>query len=70
VVPQGGRQDGVPVLREDVMMQRMPHMRSAGGTAEVDPFAPEHGQDYWFAKVRHIHRRNATAFLSHPSAWE
>lgn len=50
--PKGGRQDGVPVLREDVMLQRMPHMRAqvAKAGVEVDPFAPEHGRDYWFAQ--------------------
>lgn len=35
---QGGRQDGVAVLREDVMLQRMPHMRAQAGKS-----APEVG---------------------------
>jgi hypothetical protein len=39
---QGGRQDGVAVLREDVMLQRMPHMRAQAGKSapEVGPQLP------------------------------
>lgn len=33
---QGGRQDGVAVLREDVMLQRMPHMRAQAGKSAAE----------------------------------
>lgn len=39
-VLQGGRQDGVPVLREDVMLQRMPHMRAQVAKAGVEVRCP------------------------------
>ncbi len=58
----------MPVLREDVMLQRMPHMRSKG-SGEVDPFAPEHNQDYWFSKdtargASARHAKGAAAILA------
>ena len=38
-----------PILREDILLQRMPHMRPKR-VEEADPFAPEYGQDSWHAK--------------------
>lgn len=44
-----------PILSEDVMKQRLPHLmkpnkKKAKEGAGADPFAPEYGPDSWFAK--------------------
>lgn len=47
---QGGRAaKDEPILREDILLQRMPHMRPKPAE-EADPFAPEYGQDSWHMK--------------------
>lgn len=45
--PKGGRQNGVAVLREDVMLQRMPHMRSGAKEQHIDPYAAALGPEQW-----------------------
>lgn len=45
---QGGKAKQ-PILREDVLLQKMPKSKPKHSTAP-DVFAPEYGQDTWFAK--------------------
>lgn len=42
---QGGKKSTDPILREDVMMQRMPRRRQKPVAA--DPFAPEYNANTW-----------------------
>jgi len=42
---QGGKNNKDPILREDVMMQRMPRRRSR--QVDKDPFAPEFNTATW-----------------------
>lgn len=45
--PKGGRQNGVAILREDVMLQRMPHMRHGAKDQQIDPYALPSGLQTW-----------------------
>ena len=50
-VPQGGSQRNAPILREDVLMQKLNKRRNRKPKEEaVDAFAPEYGPDSWFQK--------------------
>ena len=63
---QGGRAGRKePILREDILLQRMPHMRPRA-VEEVDPFAPEYGQDSWHQKhaTSEKHEKGAAAVLA------
>jgi RNA-binding protein NOB1 len=48
---QGGKNNKDPILREDILLQRVPHLRKKAGQS-ADPFAPEFGVETW-------HQRNA-----------
>lgn len=48
---QGGFQRNAPILREDVLMQKLNKRRNRKPKDEaVDAFAPEYGPDSWFQK--------------------
>lgn len=48
---QGGFQKNAPILREDVLMQKLNKRRNRKPKDEaVDAFAPEYGPDSWFQK--------------------
>lgn len=48
---QGGSQRNAPILREDVLMQKLNKRRNRKPKEEaVDAFAPEYGPDSWFQK--------------------
>lgn len=48
---QGGSQHNAPILREDVLMQKLNKRRNRKPKEEaVDAFAPEYGPDSWFQK--------------------
>ena len=64
---QGGRAGRKePILREDVLLQRMPHMRPRT-VEDVDAFAPEYGQDSWHQKhaTSEKHEKGAAAVLAY-----
>ncbi|KAA6419543.1 MAG: RNA-binding NOB1 [Trebouxia sp. A1-2] len=49
--PKGGYQKNAPILREDVLMQKLNKRRNRKPKDEaVDAFAPEYGPDSWFQK--------------------
>ena len=51
ITSQGGSQRNAPILREDVLMQKLNKRRNRKPKEEaVDAFAPEYGPDSWFQK--------------------
>ena len=44
---QGGKNSKDPILREDVLLQRIPQLRSQAKKEGTDPFAPEFGIETW-----------------------
>ncbi len=48
-VVQGGKNKKDPILREDVLLQRVPQLR-AKKKESGDPFAPEFGVETWHQK--------------------
>ena len=61
---QGGKNSRDPILREDVLLQRVPQMR-AQRKEDADPFAPEYGAETWYQKSSALpaHVRAAAASL-------
>ena len=46
---QGGKNSKDAILREDVLLQRVPQLR-AKKAEDADPFAPEYGSETWYQK--------------------
>jgi RNA-binding protein NOB1 len=64
---QGGKNSKDPILREDVLLQRIPQLRSqAKKEAAADPFAPEFGIETWHQRHADLpaHVKAAAASLS------
>lgn len=64
VAAQGGKNSRDPILREDVLLQRVPQMR-AQKKEDADPFAPEYSAETWYQKSSALpaHVRAAAASL-------
>ena len=62
---QGGKNSKDAILREDVLLQRVPQLRSRTKEA-ADPFAPEFGVETWHQRNAALpaHVRAAAAALS------
>ncbi|KAK9825380.1 hypothetical protein WJX81_007035 [Elliptochloris bilobata] len=63
--PAGGKNCRDPILREDVLLQRMPHLRAKPAEA-ADAFAPEYGAETWHQKSTEVpaHARGAAAAMA------
>jgi len=62
---QGGKNCRDPILREDVLLQRMPHLRPKPAEG-ADAFAPEYGAETWHQKAAAApaHARGAAAAMA------
>ncbi|KAK9809158.1 hypothetical protein WJX72_010386 [[Myrmecia] bisecta] len=63
--PVGGKNNQQPILREDVLMSKLPRMHKPR-TEETDPFAPEFGADSWHLRSgsQQIQYSNTAALLA------
>ena len=63
---QGGKNSKDPILREDVLLQRIPQLRSQAKKEGTDPFAPEFGIETWHQRHADLpaHVKAAAASLS------
>ena len=63
---QGGKNSKDPILREDVLLQRIPQLRYQAKKEGTDPFAPEFGIETWHQRHDDLppHVKAAAASLS------